>query len=104
VTLTQFSSFFFVTFFSILQESTLTEGTDKTKVPERMMIEKEKSILQKFCPILINYLNGNVELQMTAIYALQVFCYGADFPKGNFHYNFLLVQNARSILTKFSVV
>jgi translation initiation factor 4G len=64
------------------QESTLTDGTDKTKVPDKAMIEKEKQLLQKFCPILINYLNGNVDLQMTAIYGLQVFCYGADFPKG----------------------
>jgi translation initiation factor 4G len=76
---------------NFFQESTLTDGTDKTKVPDKSTIEKEKQLLQKFCPILINYLNGNVDLQMTAIYALQVFCYGADFPKGD--YDFLIQKS-----------
>ena len=49
-----------------------------------MVIEKEEVLFQKYCTILENFLNGNTELQLVAIYALQVFCYNVGFPKGKF--------------------
>lgn len=64
-----------------LQESTLQEGTDQTKNPEKALIEKEKQALQKYSAVLNAFLT-NKQLQLIAIYALQVYCHSVDFPKG----------------------
>uniref|UniRef100_T1GDV4 Eukaryotic translation initiation factor 4 gamma 2 n=1 Tax=Megaselia scalaris TaxID=36166 RepID=T1GDV4_MEGSC len=66
----------------ITADTTLTEDTDIKKYPEKSVIEKEESIFHKYCQILVTFLNGNMDLQLVAIYALQVFCYQASFPKG----------------------
>ncbi|XP_050327461.1 eukaryotic translation initiation factor 4 gamma 2, partial [Bactrocera neohumeralis] len=66
----------------ITQETTLAEGTDTKKHPDRATIEKEESLLLKYCQILQTFLGGSNELQLIAIYALQVFCYNENFPKG----------------------
>lgn len=55
-----------------------SQGADKT------VQEKEKALLEKFKPVLQAFLNAHIDLQVVAIYALQVFCYSLDFPKGNF--------------------
>lgn len=39
-------------------------------------------ILRKYCPVLNAFLNGNNDLQLIAIYAMQVYWYSIDFPKG----------------------
>lgn len=39
-------------------------------------------ILKKYCPVLNAFLNGNNDLQLIAIYAMQVYWYSIDFPKG----------------------
>ncbi|XP_067630919.1 eukaryotic translation initiation factor 4 gamma 2, partial [Eurosta solidaginis] len=66
----------------ITQETTLAEGTDTKKHPDRVTIEKEEQLLLKYCQILQTFLGGSNELQLIAIYALQVFCYNENFPKG----------------------
>ncbi|XP_036332524.1 eukaryotic translation initiation factor 4 gamma 2, partial [Rhagoletis pomonella] len=66
----------------ITQETTLAEGTDTKKHPDRATIEKEESLLLKYCQILQTFLGGSNELQLIAIYALQVFCFNENFPKG----------------------
>lgn len=49
---------------------------------EKQSLEKEMEILRKYCPVLNAFLNGNNDLQLVAIYAMQVFWYSIDFPKG----------------------
>ena len=49
---------------------------------EKQAIEKEMDTLKKFCPVLNAFLNGNNDLQLIAIYAMQVHWYSIDYPKG----------------------
>lgn len=55
---------------------------DPTKNPEKSVAEKERALLQKYCPVLDAFLHENADLQLVAIYALQVFCNSVNFPKG----------------------
>lgn len=49
---------------------------------EKQSVEKEMDTLRKYCPVLNAFLNGNNDLQLIAIYAMQVYWYSIDFPKG----------------------
>lgn len=64
------------------QETTLADGIDPTIIPEKSLIDKELTLLKKYCPVLNAFLNGNGDLQLVAIFAMQVFCYSYNFPKG----------------------
>lgn len=75
-----FFGFFFLS--PHIQETTLAEGIDPTVVPEKSLIDKELTFLKKYCPVLNAFLNGNGDLQLVAIFAMQVFCYSYNFPKG----------------------
>ncbi|KAL0268186.1 UNVERIFIED_CONTAM: hypothetical protein PYX00_010221 [Menopon gallinae] len=66
----------------ITQESTLPEGSDPNVVPEKHLIDKEKSLLEKYKPVLGTFLHEKQELQVIAVYSLQVLCYSLKFPKG----------------------
>ncbi|XP_055856171.1 eukaryotic translation initiation factor 4 gamma 2, partial [Episyrphus balteatus] len=66
----------------ITEETKLASSTDTKRNPEKSMIEKEETLLHKYCQILETFLNGNIDLQLIALYALQMFCYNANFPKG----------------------
>lgn len=63
----------------VLQETTLPDGGDQN--PDKALIEKEKQTLQKYSAVLNAFLT-NTQLQLIAIYALQVYCHSVDFPKG----------------------
>lgn len=65
------------------QESTLVEGCDPNAVPEKALQEKEKALLEKFKLVLQAFLHEQTDLQVVAVYALQVYCYSLHFPKGN---------------------
>ncbi|XP_063696233.1 eukaryotic translation initiation factor 4 gamma 2 [Culicoides brevitarsis] len=66
----------------ITKESSLAEGVDLTKLPDKAIVDKEKQLLEKYGPVLISFLHQKIDLQLIAIYALQVFCYSVNFPKG----------------------
>ncbi|XP_049777402.1 eukaryotic translation initiation factor 4 gamma 2-like [Schistocerca cancellata] len=66
----------------ITQESTLSEGCDPNTPPDKTLIEKEKTLLEKYKAVLQAFLHEHVDLQVTAVYSLQVFCYSQQFPKG----------------------
>ena len=51
--------------------------------PEKAITEQEKELLGKFKPVLQQFLHDHLSLQVTAVYALQVFTYTNNFPKGN---------------------
>lgn len=50
--------------------------------PDKIQIEKELTLLEKYCPVLNAFLHGNNDLQLVAIFAMQVFCFSYNFPKG----------------------
>ncbi|XP_037032809.1 eukaryotic translation initiation factor 4 gamma 2 isoform X2 [Bradysia coprophila] len=66
----------------ITQESTLADGIDAITNPDKSATEKEKQLLENYRPVLIAFLRGNYNLQLVALFAVQVFCYSVDFPKG----------------------
>lgn len=65
-----------------MQETTFPEGNDPSKMPEKAVVEAEKKLLVSFSRILIAFLNGHLDLQLIAIYALQVYCFQYKYPKG----------------------
>lgn len=67
---------------SVLQETTLQEGIDHTKQPDKVLIEQEKQLLERYCKILQAFLHDKFDLQLVAIYALQVYCDSVRFPRG----------------------
>ncbi|RUS87631.1 hypothetical protein EGW08_004616, partial [Elysia chlorotica] len=69
----------------ITSESTLRgDNIDTTVTPEKALMDREKELLEKVKGALEILLNDHVDLQMAALYAVQVFCYSHQFPKGMF--------------------
>ncbi|XP_069192626.1 eukaryotic translation initiation factor 4 gamma 2 isoform X7 [Procambarus clarkii] len=66
----------------ITQETTLSTGSDPTVIPEKLVTEQEQELLAKFKGVLQAFLHDHLPLQVTAVYALQVFTYTHNFPKG----------------------
>ncbi|XP_035220060.1 eukaryotic translation initiation factor 4 gamma 2-like [Stegodyphus dumicola] len=66
----------------ITQETTLADGLDRSSVPDKNLLDKEKEMLEKFKPVFQAFLHEHPELQLVALYALQVHCYNCGFPKG----------------------
>ncbi|XP_071551086.1 eukaryotic translation initiation factor 4 gamma 2 isoform X1 [Panulirus ornatus] len=66
----------------ITQETTLASGSDPTVIPEKLVTEQEQELLAKFKPVLQAFLHVDLQLQVIAVYALQVFTYTHNFPKG----------------------
>lgn len=68
--------------FCVFQETTLASGADPTVIPEKLVTEQEQELLAKFKPVLQAFLHDHLTLQVTAVYALQVFTFTNNFPKG----------------------
>jgi translation initiation factor 4G len=66
----------------VMQESTLAEGVDTTTPPDKPVQEKEQALLERYKLVLQSFLHEKVDLQVVAVYALQVFCHALQFPKG----------------------
>lgn len=66
----------------VTSQTSFPEGTDVKVCPDKATIQKEESLLHKYCQILKSFLGHSIELQLIAIYALQVFCVNENFPKG----------------------
>jgi len=60
------------------EQTTLREDN---ATPEKEVTDKEKEMIDEFKEVLQTFLT-NQELQLTAVYALQVFCFSRGFPKG----------------------
>jgi translation initiation factor 4G len=63
----------------ISEATTLAEETNTT--PDKEVVDKEKEMVLAYKDVLQPFLNTQ-ELQLIAIYALQVFCFSRGFPKG----------------------
>lgn len=68
----------------ITSETTLKDNGDITVTPEKYLMDKEKELLDKLKGVLDMFLHDHTELQMAALYAVQVFCNTNKFPKGMF--------------------
>ncbi|XP_012944047.1 eukaryotic translation initiation factor 4 gamma 2 [Aplysia californica] len=68
----------------ITSESTMKDEVDITVTPEKALMDKEKELLEKLKGVLQLFLHDHTNLQMAALYAVQVFCYTNQFPKGMF--------------------
>lgn len=64
----------------IVQESS-GELLDAGTSGEKQLIQ-ERTLLEKYKPVLYFFLQDRPDLQMITVYALQVFCYSLQFPKG----------------------
>lgn len=66
----------------IFQELGMTEGDDQLAAPSKEQLEQEKQLLLAFKPVMQKFLHDHAELQVSALYALQVHCNASSFPKG----------------------
>ncbi|XP_036068069.1 eukaryotic translation initiation factor 4 gamma 2 isoform X1 [Oryzias melastigma] len=66
----------------IFQELCMTEGDDLLTAPTKEQLEQEKNFLLAFKPVMQKFLHDHTELQVSALYALQVHCNASGFPKG----------------------
>lgn len=66
----------------ISQELCMTEGDDQLAAPSKEHLEQEKQLLLAFKPVMQKFLHDHTELQVSALYALQVHCNASSFPKG----------------------
>ena len=63
-------------------QTTLPPNSDPSLTPDKILIEAEKEMLSKYQTVLQAYIHDSPPLQLTAVYALQVFCHDKKFPKG----------------------
>lgn len=66
----------------ITQESMGKGVTNGAGQDSKAVQEKEKALLERFKSVLQAFLHEDINLQVTAVYALQVFCHSLKFPKG----------------------
>lgn len=65
----------------VTKSSTLSENCDPAVVPDKHLSEKERELLDKLKVVLQRFLHDHIGLQVSALYASQVFCYNCHFPK-----------------------
>lgn len=58
------------------------ECDDQLSAPSKEQLEQEKQLLLAFKPVMQKFLHDHTELQVSALYALQVHCNTSAFPKG----------------------
>uniref|UniRef100_A0A3Q2YIL4 Eukaryotic translation initiation factor 4 gamma 2 n=1 Tax=Hippocampus comes TaxID=109280 RepID=A0A3Q2YIL4_HIPCM len=66
----------------IAQELCMSEGDEQLSAPSKEQLEQEKTLLLAFKPVMQKFLHDHTQLQVSALYALQVHCNANGFPKG----------------------
>lgn len=66
----------------IAHEMCMTEGDEQLSAPSKEQLDQEKQLLLAFKPVMQKFLHDHVDLQVSALYALQVHCNTNGFPKG----------------------
>lgn len=61
-----------------------SDESDSSSAPSKEQLEQEKQLLLSFKPVMQKFLHDHVDLQVSALYALQVHCYNNNFPKGKY--------------------
>eukprot|EP00918_Siedleckia_nematoides_P107240 GHVU01233822.1.p1 GENE.GHVU01233822.1~~GHVU01233822.1.p1 ORF type:complete len:753 (+),score=145.13 GHVU01233822.1:752-3010(+) len=65
-----------------ITSETVGNECDPAPLPDKTLLEKEKEKMTKYQSLLQMYMQDNIQLQLVALYTLQVFCYDHKFPKG----------------------
>lgn len=76
----------------------MEEGTDTSILPDKTVQEQEKNLFTNYQPIMLRFLHESSSRQMIALYALQVFCYENQFPKGS---KVILTSSCSSLVILF---
>lgn len=79
------------------KDSTLADGIDASQAPDKDVIEKEKAALKKLLPLVEKFVHEKVALQVSVLYALQVFCHSHNFPKGMLLRMFVLLYDTEVV-------
>ncbi|KAI4901653.1 hypothetical protein NFI96_012831 [Prochilodus magdalenae] len=66
----------------ISAELCLSEGDENLCAPTKEQLDQEKQLLLAFKPVMQKFLHDHADLQVSALYALQVHCNTYAFPKG----------------------
>lgn len=79
------------------KDSTLSESVDPTQAPEKDLMEKEKAAMKKLLPLVEKFVHEKSHLQVSVLYALQVFCHTHNFPKGMLLRMFVLLYDTEVV-------
>ncbi|KAJ0041732.1 hypothetical protein NL108_010573, partial [Boleophthalmus pectinirostris] len=66
----------------ILYEIIPEDDEEQLAAPSKEQLDEEKTLLLSFKPVMQKFLHDHVDLQVSALYALQVHCNSKSFPKG----------------------
>uniref|UniRef100_A0A8B9JU60 Eukaryotic translation initiation factor 4 gamma 2 n=1 Tax=Astyanax mexicanus TaxID=7994 RepID=A0A8B9JU60_ASTMX len=66
----------------ISHEMYTPETEEQLSAPSKEQLDQEKQLLLAFKPVMQKFLHDHVDLQVSALYALQVHCNAKAFPKG----------------------
>lgn len=58
------------------------DDEEQLAAPSKEQLEEEKQLLLSFKPVMQKFLHDHIDLQVSAMYALQVHCNAKGFPKG----------------------
>ncbi|XP_040569175.1 eukaryotic translation initiation factor 4 gamma 2 [Lepeophtheirus salmonis] len=67
---------------NIVTRTTLSPDIDPTQSVDKYLTDKEKELLSSYGIVLQPFVRDNSELQLVAVYAIQVFCNSRNYPKG----------------------
>ncbi|KAJ7370971.1 Eukaryotic translation initiation factor 4 gamma 2 [Desmophyllum pertusum] len=79
------------------KDSTLAESVDPSQAPEKDVLEKEKAALKKLLPLVEKFVHEKSGLQVSVLYALQVFSHSQNFPKGMLLRMFVLLYDTEVV-------
>lgn len=82
-----FTEFDFLSFSSsflqyIAYEINPNDDDEQLAAPSKDQLDEEKQLLLSFKPVMQKFLHDHIDLQVSALYALQVHCDAKQFPKG----------------------
>lgn len=66
----------------ILYEISPDGDEEQLAAPSKEQLDEEKQLLLSLKPVMQKFLHDHTNLQVAALYALQVHCNGHSFPKG----------------------
>uniref|UniRef100_A0A3B3QLM6 Eukaryotic translation initiation factor 4 gamma 2 n=1 Tax=Paramormyrops kingsleyae TaxID=1676925 RepID=A0A3B3QLM6_9TELE len=77
-----FVNILMTSFLQYISHEMCFSGDDQLSAPTKDQLDQEKQLLLAFKPVMQKFLHDHVDLQVSALYALQVHCNATAFPKG----------------------
>lgn len=66
----------------IAYETNPDDDEEQLAAPSKEQLDEEKQLMLSFKPVMQKFLHDHIDLQVGALYALQVHCNAKGFPKG----------------------